>query len=105
MATTMASKAKTPKSAATDNTGPANQATTSSAHRSGLEKVRPSFTNTTNWVAYEGIQSDIFDHLIAMTDAFDLRLVQNFDYDISSLGPRAGAAAPAASGSAPASGS
>ncbi len=63
------------------------------------------FTNTTNWVAYEGIQSDIFDHLIAMTDAFDLRLVQNFDYDISSLGPRAGAAAPAASGSAPASGS
>lgn len=43
------------------------------------------FTNTTNWVAYEGIQSDIFDHLIAMAREFDLRLVQNFEYDVPSL--------------------
>ena len=43
------------------------------------------FTATTNWVAYEGIQSDIFDHLIAMTDEFGLRLVQNFEYDVPSL--------------------
>ena len=43
------------------------------------------FTATTNWIAYEGIQSDIFDHLIAMTDEFGLRLVQNFEYDVPSL--------------------
>jgi miniconductance mechanosensitive channel len=34
------------------------------------------FTNTTEWVAYEGIQSDIFDHLLAIVPAFDLRLFQ-----------------------------
>ncbi|NLA89215.1 MAG: mechanosensitive ion channel [Alcaligenaceae bacterium] len=34
------------------------------------------FTNTTNWVEYEGIQSDIFDHIFAVANAFDLRLFQ-----------------------------
>jgi miniconductance mechanosensitive channel len=34
------------------------------------------FTNTTNWGEYEGIQADIFDHLIAILPEFDLRLFQ-----------------------------
>ncbi len=35
------------------------------------------FTNTTNWVEYEGIQSDIFDHIFAVLDYFDLKIFQN----------------------------
>lgn len=35
------------------------------------------FTNTTIWVAYEGIQADIFDHLLAILPAFGLRVFQN----------------------------
>jgi miniconductance mechanosensitive channel len=34
------------------------------------------FTNTTEWVAYEDIQSDIFDHLLAIVPEFGLRLYQ-----------------------------
>jgi miniconductance mechanosensitive channel len=34
------------------------------------------FSNDQNWVAYEGIQSDIFDHLLAVLPEFDLRLYQ-----------------------------
>ena len=34
------------------------------------------FTNTTAWAAYEGIQSDIFDHLLAVAPEFDLRIFQ-----------------------------
>jgi len=34
------------------------------------------FTNTTNWVEYERIQADIFDHLIAILPEFGLRLFQ-----------------------------
>lgn len=35
------------------------------------------FTTTTNWREYEGIQSDIFDHLLAIVPEFGLRLYQN----------------------------
>ena len=35
------------------------------------------FTKTTNWLAYESIQADIFDHLIAMVSYFDLKIFQN----------------------------
>jgi miniconductance mechanosensitive channel len=35
------------------------------------------FCNDTAWVAYEGIQSDIFDHILAMVPEFDLRLFQH----------------------------
>jgi len=35
------------------------------------------FTTTTNWIEYEGIQADIFDHLLAAAGEFDLRLFQN----------------------------
>jgi miniconductance mechanosensitive channel len=34
------------------------------------------FTNTTEWNAYEDIQSDIFDHLLAIVPEFGLRLYQ-----------------------------
>lgn len=34
------------------------------------------FSNNTAWVAYEGIQSDIFDHLLAIMPEFDLRVFQ-----------------------------
>ena len=35
------------------------------------------FTNVTNWIEYERIQSDIFDHLLAILVEFDLRVFQN----------------------------
>ncbi|MCP4331678.1 MAG: mechanosensitive ion channel, partial [Gammaproteobacteria bacterium] len=34
------------------------------------------FTNTTEWAVYEDIQSDIFDHLLAIVPEFGLRLYQ-----------------------------
>jgi len=34
------------------------------------------FANTTEWAAYEDIQSDIFDHLLAIVPEFGLRLFQ-----------------------------
>ena len=35
------------------------------------------FTKTTDWVEYEKIQSDIFDHLLAVLHKFDLRAYQD----------------------------
>ncbi|MCH8536764.1 MAG: mechanosensitive ion channel family protein [Alkalimonas sp.] len=35
------------------------------------------FTNTTAWVEYEGIQSDIFDHLFSILPEFGLRMYQH----------------------------
>jgi miniconductance mechanosensitive channel len=35
------------------------------------------FSNDTNWVSYEAIQSDIFDHLLAIIPEFGLRVFQN----------------------------
>lgn len=35
------------------------------------------FANTTAWVKYEEIQSDIFDHLMAIVPEFDLKVFQN----------------------------
>ena len=35
------------------------------------------FTNTTAWQAYEGIQSDIFDHLLAILPEFGLQVFQH----------------------------
>ena len=34
------------------------------------------FSNNTDWIYYEGIQSDIFDHLIAALNQFDLKIYQ-----------------------------
>ncbi|MNC60569.1 Miniconductance mechanosensitive channel YbdG [compost metagenome] len=35
------------------------------------------FVNTTEWTAYEGVQSDIFDHILAVAPEFGLRVFQN----------------------------
>lgn len=46
------------------------------------------FTNTIVWAGYEGIQSDIFDHLYAILPEFDLRVFQNpSGEDLKSLSP------------------
>ena len=48
------------------------------------------FTNTTDWGDYEDIQSDIFDHLLAIVPEFDLRLYQKpagSDLDFDKLRP------------------
>jgi miniconductance mechanosensitive channel len=34
------------------------------------------FTNTTDWLAYEGIQSDIFDHILSIVHEFGVRVFQ-----------------------------
>jgi miniconductance mechanosensitive channel len=34
------------------------------------------FSSTTDWVEYEGVQADIFDHLLAVVPLFDLRVFQ-----------------------------
>ena len=34
------------------------------------------FSNDVDWVPYEGIQSDIFDHIMAIVPEFDLRVYQ-----------------------------
>lgn len=45
------------------------------------------FTNEINWVAYEGIQADIFDHLIAIIPHFGLRVFQQpSGHDLADLG-------------------
>lgn len=44
------------------------------------------FTKTTEWAAYEAIQAEIFEHLIAATRTFDLKVYQQpSGYDFSSL--------------------
>jgi miniconductance mechanosensitive channel len=49
------------------------------------------FTRTTDWVPYEDIQSDIFDHILATIPAFNLRLFQNpTGHDFQQLGNTAG---------------
>ncbi|WP_312701194.1 mechanosensitive ion channel domain-containing protein [Sedimentibacter sp.] len=42
------------------------------------------FVNDTTWTVYESAQSDIFDHLLAVAEFFDLRIFQSpssFDYN------------------------
>jgi miniconductance mechanosensitive channel len=43
---------------------------------SGLPLEINCFTNTTDTKQYENIQSDVFEHLIAIAPAFDLKLLQ-----------------------------
>jgi len=42
----------------------------------GLQLEVYCFTATTNWIEYEGIQADIFDHLYAILPEFGLRVFQ-----------------------------
>jgi miniconductance mechanosensitive channel len=43
---------------------------------SGLPIEVYAFSSDKNWVNYEGIQADIFDHLLAVLNDFDLRVFQ-----------------------------
>ncbi len=43
----------------------------------GLPLEVYAFSNDTNWLNYEGIQADIFDHLLAAANKFGLRVFQN----------------------------
>ncbi len=47
------------------------------ADNQGIPLQIYAFTNTTVWAEYEAIQSDIFDHIYAVMDAFDLRIHQS----------------------------
>jgi miniconductance mechanosensitive channel len=52
------------------------------------------FTATTEWVPYEGIQSDIFDHLLAILPEFGLRVFQSpTGADLQAVEPARAAAA------------
>jgi miniconductance mechanosensitive channel len=52
----------------------------------GLPLEIYAFANDIGWVNYEGIQADIFDHLLAASSHFDLRLFQNPNgHDLRSL--------------------
>ncbi|MEL6486955.1 MAG: mechanosensitive ion channel family protein, partial [Pseudomonadota bacterium] len=51
------------------------------------------FTDTTVWHEYEGIQGDIFDHLLAILPEFDLRVFQEpSGLDVREVPPGKGAA-------------
>lgn len=43
----------------------------------GLPMEIYAFTNDTAWAVYEGVQSDIFDHILAVAPEFGLRIFQN----------------------------
>jgi miniconductance mechanosensitive channel len=46
------------------------------------------FTDSTEWITYEGIQSDIFDHLLAIVPEFGLRVYQRpSGMDVRTLAP------------------
>ena len=44
--------------------------------REDMQPYLDLFANDNNWVAYEEIQADIFDHILAIVNEFDLRLFQ-----------------------------
>jgi len=53
----------------------------------GLPLEIYAFTKSTDWVKYETIQSDIFDHLLAVMHLFNLRLIQYpSGHDIRNIG-------------------
>jgi miniconductance mechanosensitive channel len=52
----------------------------------GLPLEIYAFTNDINWVVYEEVQSDIFDHVFAVAPEFGLRVFQNpTGHDVKSL--------------------
>src|SRR5690606_4415757 len=47
------------------------------------------FTNDTRWAVYEGIQADIFDHIVAVIPVFGLRFDQApTGYDLQQIGAK-----------------
>jgi len=52
----------------------------------GLPLEIYAFINLTDWVAYESIQSDIFDHILAVANEFGIRIFQNpSGYDVKQI--------------------
>lgn len=45
--------------------------------RDGLPMEIYVFTKDTNWAVHESVQADIFDHVLAVVDEFDLRVAQD----------------------------
>ena len=43
------------------------------------------FSNDTDWVSYESIQSDIFDHLLAILPEFELEIFQSLSGNLNSI--------------------
>lgn len=59
-----------------------------SATSSGLPLELYCFASTTDWIQYEAIQADVFDHLFAIAPRFDLRIFQHptgFDWKTNSV--------------------
>jgi miniconductance mechanosensitive channel len=53
----------------------------------GLPLEVYAFTSSVEWTEYESVQSDIFDHLLAIVSNFELKLTQApSGSDIKSLG-------------------
>ena len=49
------------------------------------------FSNDQDWAAYESIQSDVFDHILAILPEFGLRVFQSpSGHDLACLGERSG---------------
>jgi miniconductance mechanosensitive channel len=44
----------------------------------GLPLEVYAFSNDTNWVNYEGIQADIFDHILSIISVFDLKVYERY---------------------------
>lgn len=44
----------------------------------GLPLEIYAFSNDTNWVSYEAIQADIFDHLLSIISVFDLKVYERY---------------------------
>lgn len=54
------------------------------------------FADTVEWITYEGIQADVFDHVLAVIPEFGLRVFQNpSGEDLASIGRHSVAKAPA----------
>lgn len=54
--------------------------------RDGLPLEIYVFTKDTSWAAHEGVQADIFDHILAVVSEFDLRVAQDpTGYDLQRL--------------------
>lgn len=52
----------------------------------GLPLEIYAFTKNTDWVNYEGVQADIFDHIFSVAEEFGLRIFQNpTGYDVKQI--------------------
>ncbi len=72
------------------------------ASANGIPVEIYAFTKTTDWAVYEGIQSDIFDHIFAVLPEFGLRVHQApTGYDVRSLSLSKQAGSPEQSESKP----